>query len=1324
MMRTEWDILTQLDAGTSVLLEASAGTGKTYQIASLVLRLVAELGVSIDRILTLTFTKAATAELRDRVRRRLEEAREVLSGSAPAGERDAVMLALSAGDDKVVRERLGLVEAALASFDLAPISTIHGFSQRMLELFAFESGQESGLELVESADETLEQMVDDALAWAHVETDGRTIGLLQDLGWKRKELLGIARMVTAAVEPKLVPALSGDLGASRGELVKRLEAMVAKAEDFHRWWVDPKEGGRLTAMLIAGYRDFHGWRADWLAGECRRVESWLKSSAFSEEFAHCRASRLLTDQAVAAWKPKDRAFSDQPYFELYERLAGFLEDRDKMLQETRPLLVFAHGLRDRVTAELARRRRLTFDSMLSLLADAIRKEGPQGPLACGIRSRFDVALVDEFQDTDASQWAVLRAVFGASTVDKRMFLIGDPKQAIYAFRGADVFVYLSASKGVGARSTMTTNWRSDGDYVEAMNALWQAGMESFELPATEGRAGIDYVEVRADAQGSRVSGLPEVVGGDGVVRMRRPFEVRWFDANQTYARKRHFSAKPKAERYVAKAVAREALALVRSGATIGLGDKTRPIEPGHIAVLVMKNKQAKLIKRELDALGLPAVVGTSGSVFGTSAAGWLSKWLEAVAAGGSDRPARGLATTPMFGWTAQALAAGLDEGSPEAAGWGRWCDSIARWSRLFERGGFIRAFEAALAEYEVMARILGTPDGERHATDLRHLAELAHLESRTRELGPDELAAWLKAEAPDDADKAERSDERSQRLESDARAIQVTTIHASKGLEYPIVLLPFSWETENDEADGPLLWHDPGHAEQPVLDLRHVSDPQRAAAESAYELEVRQEKARLLYVALTRAAHHTVAWVGSVGKGDKGLDGSALGRLLMRTQPGIAFGKPDSDEAMFARVGAALDAVVARSKGTIGWGVGTLSDGVDGPVADEVQSFEARAWTGRDVLRSERMVSSFTRLAKPLEAEDEEPELEAAPVIIGAAEAEPEPGVTADAIGQSGPDGAGGIEAVDGSGVLDEPEEREGLADGHALSGLEGMWGGKAVGTWVHGVLEELDFTTGLGKLGEPVEEVVLRTATRAGVVAPPDQAALLTGALGRILSTPLGGGLGVARLDDGLSLSSLRVGDRLDELRFDLRVDATKTTKGLPELLADAMRLRVAEDWVGRSWLEDVTRPGVAPLLQARSGVLVGSIDLVFRVPDADGDARYFISDFKTNRILSHKEPRGSQRRHYTPRWMAWEMGRHAYHLQALIYTVALHRFLSQRVRGYDYDRHVGGHLYLFLRGMEGADTPVFGGMRLGVFQDRWPREVVLAVDAALDGRFLGGAS
>lgn len=1315
--------------GEPVLLEASAGTGKTYQIASLFLRLVVEYEVAVDKILTMTFTKAATAELRDRVRRRLEEARALFEGDALSedAKKDVALARLWSDDPTERRLRLTRVEAALGAFDSAAIVTIHGFSQRMLDLFAFESGQESGLELVESSTEPLEEIVDDALVWSHVALSEDAVELLAGLGWKRSELLKVGKAVTAAVEPVVrpeVPAALREHKEIRGRIAALgawLEEGLAETRRMADWW---KNEGKvcLDALLEAREKPpLRSVRADYFTGNYEKIGNWLGRRPLVAQIA-LKSYHWFTENLIHE-KTNGFDLSGTPFYPLFVRLREFLDFRDKWRQRVRPLAVFADGLRDRLDHELVRRRQLTFDSMLSVLARAIEDEGPDGPLARRIRERFDVALVDEFQDTDAAQWAVLERVFAKSEA-KRLVLIGDPKQAIYAFRGADVFVYLTAADAAHHRRTMTTNWRSDGPYVEAMNALWQEGRDSFEMPGRQGRAGIDYVTVSAHEKDGRVRGLPKVLGLDQEARERRAFEIRWFDGTTLGEDERVIGNKQHAQNLIAREVAREALALVSGQGRIGPADRDTAIEPGDLAVLVSTHKEATLIQRALRAVGLPAVVGSTASVFASEAARWLRAWLLAVAGAGRDRMARVCAVTPLFGWTAPELAAALEEADRGESGrWEVWCESLARWSRDFGQG-FFRVFEAALDESQAWPRLLGLVDGERHATDLRHLAELAHREAKAHDWGPDEIAKWLAEEAPADADKAEGDVERSQRLESDAKAIQISTIHASKGLEYPIVLIPFAWLTRGEKLEGAFVWHDDAKPTEPILELSDVSDPGREAAVEKKQAEVRQEQTRLLYVALTRARHHAVVWFGQAGqlkKATRGSDNdadadqddevggalgsSALGRLLLRGQPTLAFdAKSDNHDEVMGQVVTALDAlcVSSGSEPTIGWSVDVeMPEGVWKPSIGEPS--EARPWTGKPVLESSRSVVSFTRMARRSESDDEEPEREVMPeVIANVAEVEPGDGLgseLAEAETEPGPE----------PGIVDEP-----VTDGP--SPLEGMWGGKEVGVWVHGVLESLDYETQKGRAGEALATLVRQVAERSGIAATEEQLAHVTGAMPRIVATPLGGGQGVSALPADFALGRLATVDRLDELRFDLRIEGGADIEKLPERVREAMALRRGEDWLGAGWLERVTEPHRRPLLPARPGVLVGAIDLVFRVRDADG-ARYFISDFKTNRILSRAAPRGSRRRHYTPPWMAWEMARHAYHLQALIYTLALHRHLRLRLPDYDYDRHVGGHLYLFLRGMEGEATPEVEGTRLGVFRDRWPREVVMALDAALGG-------
>ena len=1209
MTHQAWDDAVELSPPRTWLLEASAGTGKTYQIATLVVRLVAEYGVAIDRILVVTFTHAATGELKDRVRRRLTAARDALQADA-APEGDPVLVRLwerPAPDRAEFARRL---DRAVRAFDTAPISTIHGFSQRALDELAFDTGQDAGLELLGDKDDVVARVVDDTIALLWSELDAAGAALAREAGVTRGALVAVAKAMSGAAEPRVVPAVEG----------------LAPSAD-------------LAATVARMAADLPG--------------------------------------ALAA---------------------------------------FATTARWRVEREIERRRALTFDAMLSRLAD--RVQGPDGrptEVAERLRERYDAVLVDEFQDTDSAQWKVMRAAFDGHS---HLFLIGDPKQAIYAFRGADVHVYLSAAETVGEAThrTLTINWRSDPAAVQAMNALWRKGSHAFEQDR------IDYVEVDAAEKASRVA-----PSGPGL-------DLRWLDASSVGGDVGTALAK-KPYGLAARAAAREVVRLLGSGTTLAVGGEPRPLGPGDLAVLVAAHHEGAAVRRELSRVGVPSVTASAGSVLETPVATWLADWLDAVAGAGRDRAARRAVVTPLFGWTAPELAWALAAADVGRAGvearpadvrerdWNAWTerlrDAAERWHRL----GFAGVFDREASEGGIVEQLLRIAEGERHATDLRHLYELLHAEERVRRCGPGALATWLRGHA---AEEAAGSDDRKQRLESDARAVKIETIHASKGLEYPVVLLPFAWNAKSTSAKpGPITVRGATGLE---LHFAAKGTPEREVAADAAAEEQRRESFRLLYVALTRARHRTIAWYGPLGTAGKSTSATPLGRLLMRGATRTGF--DDADTLVFPTKGesdtwpvarARLDALAERSGDTIAWqteappsGSPPRWVGAEGQAPD----FAAARWPAdRASIGSPWIVTSFSGLH-------------------GAASVDPNERLRADEppVGEAA--GAGDADA-DVVPLPDPPLDASVRADLPRL----GLGGGKAYGTWVHAVFEHLDFTTG-GEKGVATEPSAADLVERLGApLGVWDHAAArdeIVACLPALLDTPLdavgAGGVDVVRgLAPGFSLRRVLGADRLDEVTFDLRLGAGNAWRRAagerpteaehhagrvdPGAVYDAILGRpAAPAFVCQAWLDGqrARRSDGKALMGRIAGILTGSIDLVFRSADpATGRARYFLADYKTNRI------RKSLPGHYTGAWLGWEMSRMGYPLQSLLYTLALHRHLRTRLRDYDYDADVGGYFYLFLRGMAGPDTPrdLATGRCLGVLGDRWPREVIEGLDRALDG-------
>lgn len=1321
-----WKPDASLDQARVTVLEASAGTGKTWQIEALVVRLIAEEGIAISRLLVITFTEAATAELRDKIRRRLTAARDALAGTS-APPHDEVIAKLCQRDQAVRLER---IRAALADFDEAPISTIHGFCQRMLTQLAFESGVEPDLELFTDTTTLREMLVADELAKVFAEAEKNDLVLLGSMRWKRAALDAVAKEMTSAVAPRVLPELAaGTPGLARPlDTVSVWRDALAK----YRKWFDGAGGQAAVAALKANAsadagrspKHYSGYTLGKHESAIARLREWLDKGARGDadgETSATEAHSWLTLETLhAKWGAGDTALQAFRALPLFEKTSTLLALRDRLWEA--PLVGFATRIRARFEAELRARGLLTFDGMLSQLGERVAQETASGPLATAIRSRYDVALVDEFQDTDAAQWSVLREAFSLAQ-ERRLFLIGDPKQSIYAFRGADLDVYLEAARDAGGQFTLDQNFRSDSPLVEAMNHIWQAGSRPFGE-----HAGIDYTAVKARHGDDRIAKLPPVERNAGA-EVRRAFEVRWFDAETFELEAGTKLTAPAVLAFAAERCALECARLLAAGVVLGGTLPARlPLHAGDIAVLVRTHKQGTAVREALRKRLIPMVGGGRRTLWDSDALRWLCVWLDAVGAPEDERAARAFAVTPLVGWTAARLARVLEplddsestgsastaEAAAETDAWRQLRASVTRAANRWSRQGFFRAFHSALGERESLPRVLGMPDGERAATDLRHLAELAHLEERRTRLTPRGLSDWLRRQANEPDDEVEHQ----LRLESDARAVKIVTVHACKGLQYPVTLLPFagSARVPKDGGHG-IRVRLPARSErlddaagELCLDLHTTKTDGREVSLRAMREDARGEARRHLYVALTRAEHHVVAWTGSDDAEGHGLNG-----VLLRKS-----GKSDVADGAQAVADAEsrLDALVARSGGTIGWArepvvPADVAHAVAGPAP--ARRLVAQPWRADRELGAGWQVASFSS-------------------IVGTKRHSAAASHSVDE-GDSPPtDGGASPAALE---LGDWPAVDSTLA---ATVAADVLPRGTQAGKWIHSVFENIDFEKceprRSGADARDVARLVADLREREGVAralfgapAGHDAESVLLAALPRWLDTSIGGG--DTGLPDAFRLRDLPLARRLDELKFDLSLisGAGPSSPGRIDDAAIRAALtprRTDRAFPGRAWLEALferTRADgttLAPVLPAIAGILTGSIDLLFRASD---DGRFFILDYKTNRLTSPPGPDGqrlpSRRGNYTDAWLERAMDGSDYHLQALIYTVALHRLLRDRLgSAYRYDTHVGGHLYLFLRGMEGKETlrqP--SGRCLGVYFDRWPADVIEGLDIALAG-------
>jgi exodeoxyribonuclease V beta subunit len=852
-----------------------------------------------------------------------------------------------------------------------------------------------------------------------------------------------------------------------------------------------------------------------------------------------------------------------------------------------------------VRKELAERKRragvVSYDDLLTRLAEVLR--GPGGAAATAqLRARYSVVLVDEFQDTDPIQWDILRRAFGGSGVT--LVLIGDPKQAVYAFRGADVYAYLAAARAADARATLEVNWRSDQGLIDAYDALFGG--------ARLGHEGIVYRRVRAaDANvAPRLAGAP--VAAPLRLRVVHRGEPSVGITPQGYAR-----VSP-ARAHVTHDLAAELVRLLSSGAEIELrrddvAERTR-LRPGHVAVLVRTNRAAVRVRDALEAAGLPAVISGAGSVFATDAArDWL-RLLEAIERPAYSPSARAAALTPFLGWSASRVALASEQE------WEEIHRRLHEWARVLREQGVAAMAEAISMAERLPGRVLSRVDGERRLTDLRHVGELLHAAATAEQLGATALTAWLRARIAA-ADDETGDEERSRRLESDAEAIQVLTIHRSKGLEFPVVLFPDLWEPSwIADRRVPVAYHDPDAGDERTIDVG-LDGPDFPRHQQQHMVEQRGEDLRLAYVALTRAQHQAVVWwVGSWAS-----QHAPLTRLLFsRDDDGFVAPRgrfTPSDAAVTER----LEALAQSAPGCISVERSTLELPLEWSAATPAPAgLEAARFT-RSLDMGWRRTSYSDLTAAAHEA--------AARVA-----SEPEEPV-----------------------VADEPVDSP---------------GGVEFGTFVHRVLEATDFAA-----QDLDAELTLRVAeARARRRVDVGDSAAVVAALRAAIDVPLGPLVGGVRLRD------LGRADRLDELAFELPLAGGDKPAGRRLALGDigeTLRrfLRQGDPLAGYA-----ERLGDPALVGGDvRGYLTGSIDLVARV----GANRFAVVDYKTNRLAAG----------YAAHSLAAEMQRMHYGLQALLYLVALHRYLRWRLPQYDPHRQLAGVLYLFLRGMDGGDE--FGSAR-----------------------------
>ncbi|MDO6707769.1 exodeoxyribonuclease V subunit beta [Photobacterium sp. 1_MG-2023] len=840
------------------LIEASAGTGKTFTIASLYLRLLLGHGqhdaafphpLTVDQILVVTFTEAATAELRDRIRRRIHEARLAFSRGASD---DPVLKHLLADLPDHARSAAILLQAE-RQMDEAAIFTIHGFCQRMLTQNAFESGSLFTNEFITEESQLRAQVAADY--WRR-----NFYPLTRELAneirrcWPAPDALlkEINPFLSGAPITLKAPPLSGDLAQLHQQNLQRIEA-VKQGWQTH--------AADFLALIQNSGVNKRSYTKTSLPKALDEVGQWAEQPTM--DYSLPKALEKF-DQAVLAEKTPKGGVPEHPVFTaIHELLASPPSVREPVL---------AHAIqacRELLTEAKKRKGWLSFDDLLTQLAAALQTdaESGQGALAARIRHLYPVAMIDEFQDTDPLQYQIFSTVYmppaepeAPAASCSGLFMIGDPKQAIYAFRGADIFTYIRARRQVSAHYTLGTNWRSTAGMVSAANRV-------FELPDSP------FV-YDSDIAFLPVQPSPKAAGRHWLLHgERQPALCFWHQsADAPVSKGDYLSVMAEATAAQIQTILTQA---AQGDAMLVSGKTAHPVAAGDIAVLVRTSAEAARVREALASQGIPSVyLSNRDSVFASQEATDLFRLLIAVQHPEQESTLRAAVATPLFALSARQL----DRLNNEEDEWERWIAEFRDYRTLWLRRGVLPMLRHVLTRRQIAERLLGENGGERRLTDVLHLGELLQQASQT--LDSDQaLIRWLAEhiETPNG-----NSDEQQLRLESDSNLVQIVTIHKSKGLEYDLVFLPFVCSYRSTET---ALFHD-AESQQAVLDVSGAE-----ASLALAEQERLAEDLRLIYVALTRAVYGCYVGMAPLRNGRStkeptGLHLSAIGHLVQNGQQG------------------------------------------------------------------------------------------------------------------------------------------------------------------------------------------------------------------------------------------------------------------------------------------------------------------------------------------------------------------------------------------------------------------------------------------------------
>jgi len=863
------------------LVEASAGTGKTYTISSLFVRLLLEFGLNIDDILVITFTNAATNDLKERIRTRIKDG---INAFLEGDSKDEFLKRLI---DKTANKNraMEVLADAIKSFDMASIFTIHGFCMRVLKQYAFESGSLFDTELSEENDELLWEIVKDF--WRkHIFNESRfflNYGLenlkIHNLYWLGKKTILNPSAFIIEAEANL------DKNYFETELKKlELECIELFEKLSSLWW-------ELKGSI---YDFFEGIQLP--KRKKQKIETFKKTMKEIDRYFTSRyllpvpknIKNLFSDDFFNN-EIKSNLTTINDFFILFDLFMEKIKDLsffyDSKISSLKKMFL------DYLKKELDKRKRVqntrSFDDLLTDVHRAISNFRGQ-TLAEEISKKYRAILIDEFQDTDLLQYEIIKHIY--NTGKTLVFIIGDPKQSIYGFRGADIFSYIKAANDATGRWTLEFNYRSSKRLIKAVNALFENVKNPFIFKE------LDFKPVKPAETKSQ---------GDLIIKGNTdtsPLKI-WFLENKD---KKPINVDDAIDR-ISKAVADEIVRLLYMGEKGEVLIDNKPLKAKDIAVIVRKNEEAGDIQNALNRVGVPGVIYTTDNVFSSNEAEEILRIISAINEPNDESKVKGALVTEIMGYNGDRLLEIMEDEKK----WNNYLEKFEFYRNLWLLSGFITMARAFISTERVKSRLISMENGERKLTNVLHIIELIHRACIDHKLNIEGALKWLNKKI--EMEQGSKSEEYQMRLETDEEAVKILTIHRSKGLEFPIVFCPFNWRKTKLKSNQITVFHDEKNNYSLTIDIRPNPDE---SSKNYMEIEELAEDIRLLYVSLTRAKKRCYLVWGRINNADNSGLAYVINSSSENNKDFLMEGHHEKN-LMDEDVKSILNGLVERSYGTI-----------------------------------------------------------------------------------------------------------------------------------------------------------------------------------------------------------------------------------------------------------------------------------------------------------------------------------------------------------------------------------------------------------------------